>query len=234
MDSLPTRTLRFLRKAIINSSLGTTVLLSSTIGTPTIARLLCDDIVTGCYGIPKRMAKEAEGLLHRIVGGNVGKFVAQSIVTLFGAIPLAAGMVLKCACDLILILDRAFRMDGAGKFVSYDKLRTVALGYVNGTGTKQEGKNVPPRRRLVHKAVNDLILMVSTLAFTGRKDKNVTRYRMGLEKIIMDHRLDDNECITTISDSDIEGRISNATTLSVDQEEELELAKELKITKSSG
>ncbi|KAK6081937.1 hypothetical protein SCUP515_02716 [Seiridium cupressi] len=239
------RTLRFLRRAIINSSLGTIVLLSSTIGTPTIARLLCDDIVTGCYGIPKKMAKEAEGLLHRIVGGNVGKFVAQSIGTLFGAIPLAAGaplleapaaarVVLKCACDLTLVLDRAFRMDGAGKFVSYDKLRTVALGYVTGTGTKQEGRNVPPRRRLVHKAVNDLIPMVSTLAFTGRKDKNVTRYRMGLKKIIMDHRLDDNEWTTTISDSDIEGRISNATTLSVDEEEELELAKELKITKSSG
>ncbi|ETS80105.1 hypothetical protein PFICI_07634 [Pestalotiopsis fici W106-1] len=252
------KTLQFLRRAIINSTAGAGLVFSSAIGTPTIARLLCNEIVTNCYGIPEYMANKVEGLLNKIVGRNTLIFLAQSLgqssliwggvvtmtlFTLFGGIPLALGaplleappaarMVLKCACDLIIILDRAFRLDGANKFVSYDKIRTVTLGYVTATGSRDDGGPTRSRRSMVHSAVNELIPLISDISMKGFKEKNVTRYRSGVKETIMKHRYSDADSRSIASETNEEQRLSSVETLEEDQEEEVQFGKV--ITNSEG
>ncbi|KAF7532595.1 hypothetical protein G7054_g7829 [Neopestalotiopsis clavispora] len=246
------KTLMFLRRAIINAAVGAGLVFSSAVGVPTIARLLCNEIVTNCYGISEHMAKKAEGLLNKVVGINTAAFLAHSLgqslliwggvvsLTLFAgpsglpmaaaAVPLleapaAARMILKCACDLIIILDRAFRLDGANKFVSHDKIQTVALLYMTDTWSKDGSGPRRTRRSIVHGDVNELIPLISDISMTGMKEKNVTKYRSGVKETIMKHRYSDVDSRSIASETDVEQRLSSVETPEEDREDEVQLGK---------
>ncbi|KAH6647669.1 hypothetical protein BKA67DRAFT_694691 [Truncatella angustata] len=238
------RTLQFLRRAIVNSHASSILVIGSAVGTPAIARLMCNEIVTGCFGIREEMEKKVYGLLSRIISSNIGWFMVQSTLTgmvtvasglsLSATIPLfevpsATRLLLKCACDLILILDRAFRIDGDGKFVSFDKIKTIWYAYMKGTEITQDSTRLRPRRDRVHKAVNDLIpRMTTTHALSSWKDKNISRYRLGLKDIVMDYRLHDNQTTVDVIGVDIEKELSNTTTIQEDKEDEDGLRDDLK------
>ncbi|KAF3001040.1 hypothetical protein E8E14_006869 [Neopestalotiopsis sp. 37M] len=235
IDLAVEKTLQFLRKAMITSTTSGLFVFANAAGTPTIARLLCDEIVTGCYGIPKHMASKAEGLLSRIVGRNSALFIGQSIVRNvallgFGSAFLesstAARVVLKCACDLILILDRAFRSGGRDKFVGYDKISAVALSYTTKGREDQDGNRAPSKRSQVHGAINSFIPLFSKKSVTSHFSVNILKYRLGITDIIMKHRLEDGDYSTPRSSvGEIEDKLSLMTLIEEDREDEKQLSK---------
>ncbi|ETS76407.1 hypothetical protein PFICI_11794 [Pestalotiopsis fici W106-1] len=232
IDRAVEKTLQFLRKAMFTSTSAGVLVVANAVGTPTIARLLCSEIVTGCYGIPKHMAAKAEGLLARIVGKNSALFIGQSIVqnvallgvgSIFLEAATAARVVLKCACDLILILDRAFRLEGRAKFVGYDKISAVALSYV----TRGRGKE-KSRRSQVHAAINNLIPLLSTRLVASHFGASILKYRLEIKDILIKYRLEEGDYSTPrYSVSEYEDKLSLMASIEEDQEDEKELSKGL-------
>lgn len=227
IDRAVEKTLEFLRKAMIASTTASILVIANAISTPTISRLLCNEIVTNCYGISKEMAAKTEGLMGMIVGGNSALFIGQSIVrniamlgvgSAFLEASAAARVVLKCACDLIIILDRAFRLDGRSNLVPYEKIRAVALNYIaKGRGTS--------RRSQVHAAINIVVPLFSTKSVSSHSSANVSTYSSEIKGIIMQHRMEDGVYNTSQSNAgDIETRFSSMALIEEDQDDEMELA----------
>ncbi|KAK1991597.1 hypothetical protein LX36DRAFT_663148 [Colletotrichum falcatum] len=228
IDQAVEKTLRLLRTAVNAASLGAGLGLTSFVATPSISRHLCYEIAHGCFGMPAAKADEINSILSRLVWANLSSFMTQTLgqfsviwggiafltaTTVVGSIPLivgaplfeapaAARMVIKCACDLILILDRAFR-DG-GKNVSRDEIRRAAAAYTrNGVSATEGGgaaQATKSQRRLVHQDVNRLIPLVSSLAMealrkksasvalSAYRHKSVSEYRDGVKEILVKYR----------------------------------------------
>lgn len=180
---------------------------SSVIGTPTVSRILCEHVLQ-CFGFPKAMPEAVEEIMSRIVMGNLKQFMAVTLTQFMavsavsvgvavatagvGAIigltgsflsaPPTARMLIKCACDMILILERSFRYNG--KYVSVKQIEDAAKQYVAMRTTSFGGKD----KRLqedVHEQVDHLIPLARVQV--GWKFKGI---RSGFEHIIYKNRFD--------------------------------------------
>ncbi|KAG9527209.1 hypothetical protein KCU93_g5369, partial [Aureobasidium melanogenum] len=145
--------IRLLRHGVYASSIGAVTIVGPAVSTPTISRILCDNILK-CFGFPKIDPASVNNIMNKIIGWNLYGFLAQQVsqsltlgagvailclITLGGATPLVAAlsllevptagrMIIKCACDLILILDRAFKH--GGKFVTSQEIELACQEYV--------------------------------------------------------------------------------------------------------
>lgn len=96
------------------------------------------------------------------------------------AVPPTARMLFKCACDMILILERSFRYQG--KYVSIKQIEDAAVYYTTAMTTTFAGKEVLLQQH-VHDEVDRLIpLSKFSAAF------KFSKLRPGLEDIIYKNR----------------------------------------------
>ncbi|KIX95928.1 uncharacterized protein Z520_08183 [Fonsecaea multimorphosa CBS 102226] len=179
--------------------------LSGAIGTPTVARILCQHVLQ-CFGFPKALPDEVEEIMTRVVLGHLKKFMTVTIAEFVGvgmvtagviigtmgaggvlalslcvlSVPPTARMLFKCACDMILILERAFRYQG--KYVSVKQIEDAALYYTTAMTKTFAGKELLLQKH-VHDEVDRLIPL--TKISTGMK---FSKLRPGLEDIIYKNR----------------------------------------------
>ena len=101
------------------------------------------------------------------------------------AVPPTARMLFKCACDMILILERSFRY--GGKYVSVKQIEDAAVYYTTAMTTTFAGKEVL-LQKLVHDEVDKLVPLTK---FTAGIKFN--KLRPGLEDIIYKNRFQKTE-----------------------------------------
>ncbi|KAI0191051.1 hypothetical protein F4808DRAFT_397969 [Astrocystis sublimbata] len=152
---------------------------SGLIGTPTVSRILCEHVIQ-CFGFPKATPEAVEEIMSQVVMKNLKTFMRVSLtqfgtisaVTLGAAIPTGgigvlvgiagcilstpptARMLLKCACDMILILERSFRYQG--KYVSVKQLEDAAAYYTTTMTKKLDGTPILLQQN-VHEQVDNMI-----------------------------------------------------------------------------
>ncbi|KPM38996.1 hypothetical protein AK830_g7572 [Neonectria ditissima] len=180
---------------------------SGMIGTPTVSRLICEHVLQ-CFGFPKTAPAEVEKIMSDIVMGNLKnfmkvsltQFLAVSVVAVGVAVPTlgigvivgAAGciwsqpptarMLLKCSCDMILILERSFRYDG--KYVSLKQIEGAAKYYTNTTIKTFSGQEKLLQQQ-VHDEIDQLIpLKKISVGFRFNKLRN------DFESIIYNNRFE--------------------------------------------
>ena len=120
------------------------------------------------------------------IGQQIIKFTAK--VLRKGAarfeVPAVRRMLTKCACDIILVLDQAFR-DGGGKSVTSKKIETVAKIYAYVPANRESAIHLRvSRKRLVHKEVNDLIPLLSS----EPSHRHLSKFRTDMKAIIERYR----------------------------------------------
>ncbi len=101
------------------------------------------------------------------------------------AVPPTARMLFKCACDMILILERSFRY--GGKYVSIKQIEDAALYYTTAMTTTFAGKEVL-LQKVVHDEVDKLVPLTKFTA--GIK---FSKLRPGFEDIIYKNRFQKTE-----------------------------------------
>ncbi|KLP14040.1 uncharacterized protein LW94_2605 [Fusarium fujikuroi] len=175
------------------------------VGTPTVSRLICEHVLQ-CFGFPKAAPAEIEQIMSDIVMSNfkqylrvsLSQFAAVSAISIGAAVPTmgigfivgAAGcllglpptarMLLKCSCDMILILERSFRYDG--KYVSIKQIEDAAKYYSKTTITTFNGKEKRLQQQ-VHDELDHLIpLKKVNIGFKFNK------LRSSVEEIIYSNR----------------------------------------------
>lgn len=82
IDRAVDKTLSMLRSAMTIASVGFSVGIAGMIGTPTMSRVLCDQIVFGCYGLPHQRSIETEQFLSKIVWSNLGPYLGMTFASL--------------------------------------------------------------------------------------------------------------------------------------------------------
>ncbi|THW54725.1 hypothetical protein D6D20_09997, partial [Aureobasidium pullulans] len=195
--------IRLLRHGVWASSVGAVGIVVPSITTPTISRILCDNILI-CFGFPKINPASVNNIMNKIIGWNLIRFLAQqvsqsvtlgslvaglTIVSLGGGAPIiglmslleapaAARMIIKCACDLILILDRAFKH--GGKFVTSTDIELASREYVAKPTEKGRSK-----RKEVHARVMKLIPIVSKRFWNSVR---ISKIKVGMDEIIRSNR----------------------------------------------
>ncbi|RWA10958.1 hypothetical protein EKO27_g4158 [Xylaria grammica] len=180
---------------------------SGLIGTPTVSRILCEHVIQ-CFGFPKATPEAVEEIMSKVVMKNLKSFMRVSL-TQFGSIsaiaigaavpsagigiiagvigcilstPPTARMLLKCACDMILILERSFRYQG--KYVSVKQLEDAAAYYTTAMTKKLDGTPI-----LLQENVHDQIDQMVPLKKVGVGFK-FGKLRAGLQEIIYMNRYD--------------------------------------------
>ncbi|KAF6803858.1 hypothetical protein CSOJ01_10587 [Colletotrichum sojae] len=220
IDQAVERTLKLLKAAVGSATAWTGLVVTNVVAASTISRFLCEEIAHGCFGIPKANAADVDTILAGIVWKNLAPFMAQSLArstmiwggvacltffTLVGGIPLAAAaplleapaaarMIIKCACDLILILDKVDVDEGG---VKIQKLR----------------------RRAVHGKINELIPLISSLCLDAYKEKTVSKYREGIRDILTKYKFQITVGAAQDSDDDNTGENSTDTEPASDPED---------------
>ncbi|KAI1124449.1 hypothetical protein F5Y10DRAFT_29489 [Nemania abortiva] len=180
---------------------------SGLIGTPTVSRILCEHVIQ-CFGFPKATPEAVDGIMSKVVMKNLRSFMRVSLlqfgsisaITVGSAIPtggigIVAGfagcilstpptarMLLKCACDMILILERSFRYQG--KYVSVKQLEDAAAYYTTTMTKRLDGTPI-----LLQKNVHDQIDQMVPLKKIGVGFK-FGKLRSGLQEIIYMNRYD--------------------------------------------
>lgn len=165
IDLAVDKTLSMLRSVVINATVGGPVGIAGMVGTPTMSRVLCDQIVFGCYGMPYKLSIEMEHFLSKIVWSNIGRYLGMTFASLIlgasGAAllldaPAAARMVIKCACDLIIIMDRASRDNDDDTNMTLEKVKRSSDKCLKTRMAVDQAKGAHKRRQqLVHQAVNE-------------------------------------------------------------------------------
>lgn len=214
MDQAIEKTLKLLRATVAAAGIGLGTGVISAMTTPTISKLLCQEIAHGSFGIPKASIGDINDVLSGVVWRNLAPFMAMSLsqsfiiwggaicltcTTVVGGIPLALGaplleapaavrMILKCACDLILILDQAFSQ--YGKWVAKENIKAVAAMYLKSrVKSMKDGVEIEKsRKRAIHGAVNDLVPWFSKRAFEAYSRKTLPKYREGVREILREYR----------------------------------------------
>ncbi|KAI1295162.1 hypothetical protein F5Y03DRAFT_410636 [Xylaria venustula] len=191
---------------------------SGLIGTPTVSRILCEHVIQ-CFGFPKATPEAVEEIMSRVVMKNLKSFMRVSL-TQFGSIsavaigaaipsggigiiagiagcilstPPTARMLLKCACDMILILERSFRYQG--KYVSVKQLEDAAAYYTTSMTKKLDGTPI-----LLQENVHDQIDQMVPLKNIGVGFK-FGKLRSGLQEIIYMNRYDKEASILSRENS---------------------------------
>lgn len=107
--------------------------------------------------------------------------------TTFLDAPVAARMVIKCACDLILILDRAFKH--GGRFVAAKDIEEASKEYVEqptiGPDTPAVPSSIKSRKDIVHAEVLQLIPVFHAKFYRGVR---IATVKTGMEEIIKKYR----------------------------------------------
>nr|XP_036577730.1 uncharacterized protein CTRU02_12250 [Colletotrichum truncatum]KAF6784789.1 hypothetical protein CTRU02_12250 [Colletotrichum truncatum] len=213
------KTLTFLKATITaaGAGLGTGVISAAT--TPTISKILCKEIAQGCFGLPEAILDDINTVLARVVWSNLGPFMAQALsqtfviwggalcltcTTVVGGIPLALGaplleapvaarMIFKCACDLILILDQGFRE--TGKTINRQKIESIAAAYNKSkVSIQKDGTLVLMlRKNVVHERINELVPRISRQAYEAHAKGSLFKYRQGLRDILFRYRLGESQ-----------------------------------------
>jgi hypothetical protein len=191
------------------------------IGTPTVSRLLCEHILQ-CFGFPKVKPEAVEEIMSNVVSKNLRSFMKVSLpqfalyttasillgpigvgvaIGIVGCILSAAPasrMLFKCACDMVLILERAFRYQG--KYISVKQLEDAAVYYTTETTKTFSGKTTLLQQH-VHDEVDRLIpLKDYRIGFTSQK------LRGGLQDIIYMNRYDMSVDNRSLGMSELEGK----------------------------
>ncbi|KAI0536630.1 hypothetical protein GGR58DRAFT_474667 [Xylaria digitata] len=194
---------------------------SGLIGTPTVSRILCEHVIQ-CFGFPKATPEAVEEIMSKVVMKNLKSFMRVSL-TQFGSIsavavgaaipsggigiiagiagcilsaPPTARMLLKCACDMILILERSFRYQG--KYVSVKQLEDAAAYYTTTMTKKLDGTPI-----LLQQNVHDQIDQMVPLKNVGIGFK-FGKLRSGLQEIVYMNRYD--------KDAKVPSRVSSTQT----------------------
>lgn len=232
IDQAIEKTIRLLRIAVTNAAAGWEMVIAGMIGTPTISRVLCNHIVFGCYGLPVSYSFEAEGIFSKIVWSNFVRYMGHAWAnicvfplgtTLMMEAPAAARMVIKCACDLIIILDKCFR--DCGKALTMQRLKQISEHYARSKiqVTNRDGRLIyKSRRRLVHLEVNKIFPIHSGLALTVKvhTTKRISAIRDGCRDIIYKYRFQKAEGLasnmSTLSFSTASEAITNDSSLASD------------------
>ena len=143
--------------------------LADSVLTSVLSRILCDNIVR-CYGFPNIRSEEVSKIASKVVVLNLGKFMAQSIGQdfvnvggmlvspfLLGFSPPflklwpAARMVVKCASDLIILLDGAFTLGGPTATAKHVRLALIKYS----STIKAEGMRKISNRAKVHNEIGE-------------------------------------------------------------------------------
>lgn len=180
---------------------------ANNLAAPTVSRLICEHVLQN-FGFPKAAPEAIEEIMSRVVMGNLKGFM-KTTLTQFGAVsavaigvgvptlgigtiiggvgcilaaPPTARMLFKCACDMILILERSFRYQG--RYVSVKQIEDAAVYYTTATTKTFSGKEVLLQRH-VHDEVDRLIpLKKISVGF------RFARLRSGLQDIVYMNRFD--------------------------------------------
>ncbi|KAI1742854.1 hypothetical protein F4680DRAFT_445887 [Xylaria scruposa] len=200
---------------------------SGLIGTPTVSRILCEHVIQ-CFGFPKTTPEAVEEIMSTVVMKNLKDFMRVSLVHFasigaiavgaaipsFGiglvagvagcilAAPPTARMLLKCACDMILILERSFRYQG--KYISVKQLEDAAVYYTTTMTKRLDGTPI-----LLQKHVHEQIDQMVPLRKVGVGFK-FGKLRSGLQEIIYMNRFN--------QDTKIPSRLSS---IQIDTRDEL-------------
>lgn len=170
--------------------------------TPIMCRVLCSRILS-CFGLPKIPPDAAAHVFSKVILRNLSRFMMESIGTdfwnilagankllLFGIAPIpkamwpAARMVVKCACDVIIILDGAIKQSGF--MATPENLHEVQMAYaLNYNPDELPGSEKMTLRQLTHKDVNREFKL--SKEFNQKLEYQVARHKM--MRIVMTHRL---------------------------------------------
>ena len=143
--------------------------LADSVVTSVLSRILCDNIVR-CFGFPNVKSEEVSKIVSNVIVLNLGKFMAQSLgqdFVNFGGMVVspfllgysppflklwpAARMVVKCASDLIIVLDGAFTLGGPAATAKHVKLALIKY-----SSTKDaEGMRTTSSRAKVHNEIGE-------------------------------------------------------------------------------
>lgn len=204
-------TVRLLRHAVRSVYATAPIIFGPTVIGPTVSRILCNNIVR-YFGFPKVTGEHVDNIMSNVVWENLAKFMVQSVsqevaiwggisaltlTTIFGGLallpgtplleaPPAARMITKCACDLILILDRAFSY--GGRFVTKEEIRQASIEYKT-KGLSSPALSKKSIRSLVHDEVEKLIPLVSLKNASMSTVNNISHIRNGMEKTIQGNRI---------------------------------------------
>lgn len=190
-------TMRLLRTAVKASSVEATFLLSSPVSAPTYSRLLCGTIAQA-FGLSRSTSggrgrdEEIDNFMSAVVWPNLSAFMSRSVLVAFGNMallvtspilqaPLVTRMILKCACDLILVLDRATRQ--GGRSVSRRQMEEAVVEY------QRPVAGGPSLKTLVHRRVNALVPVMSALVVRIYRKDQVEAIREGVVRIVEGHRI---------------------------------------------
>ncbi|KAL0260710.1 hypothetical protein SLS55_004400 [Diplodia seriata] len=208
IDSAIDDTVRLLGHAV--RSTASPIPFTTGVVVPTVSRILCDKIIR-CFGFPKISAEYVDGIMNKVVWSNLARFMLQTLsqdvvrftgiavlnsAAVFGApslvpglplldTPPAARMIVKCACDLILILQCAFQ--SGNKFITNEDIHSATIEYKakrrSGLGGAHESI-----REVVHEEINKLIpLRLSRQGAQILSGSNKLRIRATMEEIIRDN-----------------------------------------------
>jgi hypothetical protein len=120
-----------------------------------------------------------------LIVGTMGAGGVLGLATCALAVPPTARMLFKCACDMILILERAFRYKG--KYVSVKQIEDAAIYYTSATKTTFAGKELLLQQH-IHNEI-DRLIPLHNVKLTWKFSK----LRPGLEDIIYTNRFQKTE-----------------------------------------
>ena len=153
--------------------------------------------------------------------GNMALMVTSPI---FQA-PLVTRLILKCACDLIIILDKAARV--GGKRVTRRQIEEASAEYqrpiAGGEGSL---------KALVHRRINVLVPIVSAIAVRIYKKDQIEAIRAGIKSIVEGHRIPGEDVAIGVSISkmaSVDTQSLADTLLGSVDDEDLKKLEELKI-----
>lgn len=208
--------MRLLYSAVTNPTAASGHVLTSAEGTSTHSRNLCN-IIVNSFGIvpdsPSQKGDDIDHVMRHVVWSNLGRFITQTVgqtiaiwsdvvtrkaITVFGGIPPAAGvplmeasavarMLIKCACDLVIIVDRAVQFDG--RKPTKEQIERAADEYISRKGISYS------RRKRVHREVNDLIPLTGVVVQIYTQQYTDT-IRDGIRRIIDSNRVPSGQDLT--------------------------------------
>lgn len=135
--------------------------------TPILTRVLCDRIVD-CFGFAKMTPADISGTLSILIIKNLASFTAVALgqdiwsltaftmkifsgrlirIPMFAYIP-AAHLMIKCACDLIIILEQVCK--ARGKAALPKDVKLAVYGYLS---KDSQGERKISIRKMVHEDI---------------------------------------------------------------------------------
>lgn len=194
------KTMELLRTAVTASNCWAMTIFFKWVAVPTFSRILCDTIVQ-CYGLAEpgpfgTNEQHIDYIMSTVVWRNMAAFAGRSFLAMFGGAsalfvgapfieaPVVVRMMVKCACDLIIILDRAYQIGGREK--AKENIHSASSEYVHPTYNNLQ---LPPRKQAVHQDIKKLVPVISLLAVTIFQKEKSEELEAGILEIVKKHRM---------------------------------------------